>query len=130
MTRRVQFSETDMAGVMHFANYFRWLEEVEHAFFRERGLSIVMPHEGSRLSWPRVAASCEYTGPLHFEDEIELRLRLTRVGTKSLSYEVRFLKAGQLAALGKITSVCVLIQDHAFAPIPIPPAIREKLEKI
>ena len=34
MTRRVQFAETDMAGVMHFANYFRLIEEVEHAFYR------------------------------------------------------------------------------------------------
>ena len=34
--RRVQFSETDMAGIMHFANYFRLMEEVEHAFLRLR----------------------------------------------------------------------------------------------
>ena len=38
--RRVQFSETDMAGIAHFSNFFRMMEEVEHAFFRSVGLSV------------------------------------------------------------------------------------------
>ena len=42
ISRRVQFAETDMAGVVHFSNYFRWMEEVEHAFFRAVGLSVVI----------------------------------------------------------------------------------------
>jgi acyl-CoA thioesterase FadM len=37
INRRVQFAETDMAGIVHFSNYFRWMEEVEHAFFRSVG---------------------------------------------------------------------------------------------
>ena len=40
LTRRVQFSETDMAGIMHFSNFFKMMEEVEHAFFRSVGLSV------------------------------------------------------------------------------------------
>src|SRR5689334_19819650 len=42
----VQFSETDMAGIVHFSNYFRWMEEVEHAFLRSLGMSVSMRHEG------------------------------------------------------------------------------------
>src|SRR5271156_6480447 len=87
LPRRVQFSETDMASVAHFAHYFRMMEEVEHAFFRSRGLSVVMPRRGGSLSWPRVAVSCEFKAPLHFEDEIELRLRIRRLGRKSLTYQ-------------------------------------------
>jgi len=51
ISRRVQFAETDMAGVVHFSNYFRWMEEVEHAFFRSVGLSVVMQHQGRDISW-------------------------------------------------------------------------------
>jgi len=41
LTRRVEFAETDMAGIMHYSNYFRFMETAEHAFFRSLGLSIV-----------------------------------------------------------------------------------------
>src|SRR5687768_8953612 len=107
--RRVQFSETDMAGVAHFSNYFRWMEEVEHAFFRSTGLSVVMQHEGADIGWPRRAVSCEYSGPIRFEDEIELRMQIIKVGEKSFAYEVDFIKDGKSMAKGKVTSIhCVV----------------------
>jgi YbgC/YbaW family acyl-CoA thioester hydrolase len=125
--RRVQFAETDMAGIVHFANYFRWMEEVEHAFFRSLGLSVAMRHENIEIGWPRVNVGFEYYGPLRFEDEVELRLRVTKVGGKSLSYEVDVLLGGKLAALGKSTSVCCEHTPDGLKGISIPAGIREKL---
>ena len=126
-THRVQFSETDMAGIMHFSNYFRLMEEVEHAYFRSIGLSVVMQHEGLHIGWPRVSASCDYSGPAKFEQELQLNLRVVRVGEKSLSFEVDFLLQGKPIALGKITSVCCALEQGAMRSIPIPAALREKL---
>jgi acyl-CoA thioester hydrolase len=126
-TRRVQFAETDMAGIVHFAHFFRYMEECEHAFFRSVGLSVAMQHGGSQIGWPRVAASCDFSGPVRFEDEIELKLRVAKVGDKSFSYEVEFLVAGRRVALGKTTSVCCELRDGAMRAIPIPSFIREKL---
>lgn len=125
--RRVQFSETDMAGIMHFANYFRMMEEVEHAFFRSVGLSVSMQHDDIHVGWPRVSASCDFSGPVRFEDELELRLRVVRLGEKSLNYEVDFLLAGKRVALGKMTSVCCALEPQGMRSIPIPDAIRKKL---
>ena len=125
--RRVQFAETDMAGIVHFANYFRWMEEVEHAFFRSLGLSIAMTHEGVKLGWPRVNVGCEFFSPLRFEDEAELRLRLTKVGGKSLSYEVDFLLDGTSTALGKSTSVCCVHTTKGMKAVEIPADIRARL---
>ena len=104
--RRIQFAETDMAGIAHFSNFFRMMEEVEHRFFRSVGLSVSMQHDGMHVGWPRVSTSCEFFGPVRFEDELELRLRVAKVGDKSFSYEVDFLLAGKRMALGKTTSVC------------------------
>jgi 4-hydroxybenzoyl-CoA thioesterase/acyl-CoA thioester hydrolase len=126
--RRIQFHDTDMAGVVHFSNYFRMMEEVEHAFFRSLGLSIVMTHEALEIGWPRVAASCEYFGPLKFEDEVELIMSVTKVGEKSFNYEVEFQWEGRKVALGKMTSVCCEMLDTGMRSIPIPPGIRKKLE--
>ena len=127
ITRRVQFAETDMAGIVHFANYFRWMEEVEHAFFRSLGLSVAMRHENVEIGWPRVNVGCEYYGPVRFEDELELRLRVTKVGGKSLSYEVDFLLGDRLVALGKSTSVCCEHTPAGLKAVTIPDSIRERL---
>jgi acyl-CoA thioester hydrolase len=125
-TRRVQFAETDMAGIVHFSQFFRYMEECEHAFFRSLGLSVSMQHDGRHLGWPRVAASCEYAGPVRFEDEVELKLRVAKVGDKSFTYEVEFLLAGRRVALGKTTSVCCVLADGKMNAIPIPADIRAK----
>ena len=126
-TRRIQFSDTDMAGIVHFANYFRMMEEVEHAYFRSIGLSVSMQHDGMHIGWPRVSAACEYFGPIRFEDDVELHLRVTKVGEKSFNYEVDFMLAGKRMALGKITSVCCVLERGTMRAIPIPSTLRAKL---
>ena len=57
-TRRVQFYETDAAGIVHFSWFFRYMEEAEHALWREAGLSIHPPD--AEIGWPRVGAACEF----------------------------------------------------------------------
>lgn len=127
--RYVRFSETDMAGVMHFSNYFRWIEDIEHAFWQSLGLSVHMTKlDGSRVSWPRVAAHCEYRAPLKFEDEVELVLRVVERLEKAMTFEVEFLKAGGRCALGRITTVCCAMDERGFRSIQIPEEIRTKLE--
>ena len=125
--RRVQFAETDMAGVLHFSNYFRYMEEIEHAFWRSLDLTVYHPDAEPSLSWPRVATDCEYSAPLHFEDEVDLALRVTKVGHKSLSYEVEFRRSGERCATGRVTAVCCITKPGSFAPTPIPNVIRARL---
>ena len=124
----VQFSETDMAGIVHFSNYFRWMEEVEHAFLRSIGLSVSMQHDDRHIGWPRVSTACDFFGPVRFEDEVELKLRLTKIGEKSMSYEVDYFVAGKPVALGKTTSVCCVFEAGKMRSIAIPEEIRRKLE--
>ena len=129
MRRRVQFAETDMAGVLHFANYFRLMEELEHAFWRSLGLTVYLRDRRLHLSWPRVATNCEYYSPLRFEEEVDLKLTVTKVGKTSLNYEVEFRRDGERCALGRLTAVCCETNDGAFFPTAIPQDIRVRLEK-
>ena len=69
MKRHVEFAETDMAGIMHFANYFRYMEVVEHAFFRSLGLSVHQSSVEGMNGFARVHASCDYHAPLRYQDE-------------------------------------------------------------
>lgn len=88
--RRIEFYETDLAGIVHFSNYFRFMESTEHAFFRSLGLTLHR-NDGERMSgWARVDARCEYRLPLHYMDEVEIELTVREKNKSSLSYEFVF----------------------------------------
>jgi acyl-CoA thioester hydrolase len=109
--RRVEFSETDMAGIVHYANFFRYMETAEHGFFRQLGYSVVMNQADPPVGWPRVSAQCEYRQPLRFEDEVEIHLLVSEKKSKSLSYVFKFRKLNAPVpvevARGRLTVVCV-----------------------
>jgi YbgC/YbaW family acyl-CoA thioester hydrolase len=128
-TRRVEFADTDMAGIIHFTRFFNYMEEAEHAFLRSRGLSVVMTHEGRRIGWPRVAASCDFVRPVRFEDVVEIQVKLARVGVKSLSYEFTFEHQGDLVARGKLTTCCCEVGPDGMKGIQLPADIRQVLER-
>jgi YbgC/YbaW family acyl-CoA thioester hydrolase len=128
-TRRVEFGDTDMAGIMHFARFFNMMEEVEHEFMRSRGLSVVMSHEGRRIGWPRVAAQCDFLLPVFFEDVLDIHLTLGRIGNKSLTFATEFRKGENLVAKGQITTCCCLVEPpQQLRAIDLPAELRRKLE--
>jgi YbgC/YbaW family acyl-CoA thioester hydrolase len=128
-TRRIEFADTDMAGIVHFANFFRFMEAAEVEFLRARGLSVTLPWDGLRIGFPRVAASCDYLKPARFEDLLDVTVRLARIGRKSVTYAFEFSKDGEVLARGQVSSVCCRVQDdHQLESIDIPPRYRELLE--
>jgi acyl-CoA thioester hydrolase len=121
LKRRVQFYETDMAGIVHFSWFFRYMEEAEHAMWREAGLSIA---DGSGLGWPRVEASFEYFRPLKFDDEFEVYLRIAGKDARTIRYEAVITRGDTRIALGRIAIRCVSHKPgEAMRSIDIPPEI-------
>jgi YbgC/YbaW family acyl-CoA thioester hydrolase len=130
--RRVEFSETDMAGIMHFSNFFRFMETAEHAFMRSLGYSVVLRKFDPPLSLPRVQAHCDYLAPLRFEDEVEVHLLVARKTARTLSYQFRFYrrngKSPVETARGYVTVVCAVRQpDGRFTAVPLPKEIARKI---
>ncbi|MBX3441052.1 MAG: acyl-CoA thioesterase [Planctomyces sp.] len=129
--RRVQFSETDMAGIVHFANFYRWMEEAEHDYFRSLGLRIMEPRDdGNMLGWPRVSASCNYVAPAKYEDEIDVRLDVERVGLRSVSYVFEFVRGEQTLARGRMKSACCICRpDGTLTSVDLPERHRELIRE-
>jgi len=136
MRRRVEFAETDLAGIMHFSNFFRFMEATEHAFYRSLGFSV---HEfrpepaGPRIGWPRVHAEADYRLPLAFEEEVEIELLVQEIRRKTIRYLFRFWKDPEgdrrLAATGIFVVVCVEFTGVGgrMGAVDIPPTIRDKI---
>ncbi len=130
LTRRVEFAETDMAGIVHFSNFFRMMEATEHAFFRSLGFTIHGHENGTTTGWPRVSASCDYRAPLKFEEEVEIHLLVAEVRARSIRYQFIFRKAdGTEVARGQVAAVCATVDKTTgkLAPVQIPEPIRAQI---
>ncbi len=127
-SRLVEFHDTDMAGIMHFASFFIYMESAEHELYRSLGLSLHEEVDGELISFPRVAAACDYSSPARCEEILDIAISVTRIGAKSISYEFRFTRANVLLAIGKMTCVCCRVA-HGQPPVsrPIPENIAERL---
>jgi YbgC/YbaW family acyl-CoA thioester hydrolase len=132
VVRRVEFVETDMAGIMHYSNFFRYMEVAEHEFFRSLGFSIVTRQVDPPVGWPRVHAECDYKQPLKFEDQVEIHMLVTEKKNRSLAYQFRFRKLNTIppieVARGSLKVVCVTHQHGSMKAAAIPAAIAAKIE--
>ena len=130
-TRRVEFCDTDAAGIVHFARFFIYMETAEHEMLRSVGLSVMQPDGEHHISWPRVAVSCDFQRPAKFDDVLTIEVNVAAIGEKSVSYAFRFLRDDQLLATGKTTAVCCRIV-HGQPPksLVIPEEIRQKLARL
>ena len=129
ISRRVDFADTDMAGIIHFSNYFRYMEYAEVAFLRARGLSVSMSWGEQKLGFPRVSATCDFLHPVRFEDVVDIEVRVERVGRKSVTYAFDFTHQGRPVAKGRLSAVCCRMRSgvHELESMDIPEEIRTRL---
>lgn len=134
ISRRVEFSDTDLEGIMHYSNFFRFMETAEHAFFRSLGHSVVLARSGLKVCLPRVHAECDYFAPLYFEDEVLIHLLVERKGSRSLTYQINFTKInrGQRIEVAKARLVVVCAErqeDGSLKSVLLPKVIADHIQE-
>jgi acyl-CoA thioester hydrolase len=135
--RRVEFCETDAAGIAHFSSLILYMEQAEHALLRALGFSVALSvtsqstsmagHEF--LSWPRVHLECNFKSPARFEDRLTILVNVASISSKSVSYRHRILLEQCLVADGTMTSVCCTKHGHGLASRDIPLEMRQALRQ-
>lgn len=143
--RRIEFCETDAAGIAHFSTFLLVMEQSEHALFRSLGLSVFSSaayHASSvdyesacfdlrSITWPRVRCEVEYLAPARFEEELVDEVYIERLGAKSITFVHRIARGSHLIAKGKMISVCSVKDPstgHLVGQI-IPDPVRSALSK-
>jgi len=124
--RRVEFAETDAAGMAHFSVFFRYMEEAEHAAWRAAGLDIFERHE--EQSWPRISARFDFKAPLRFQDEFEVRTEMGAVTRSTIQWAHVLMRGKTVIGNGTVTAVCVKKNpDGTMKSAPIPEEIVSRL---
>lgn len=134
-TRRVEFRDTDAAGIVHFSAFFPMMEAAEHEMLRSLGLEVMQREKKSAeqdpdgyITWPRVAAGCDYHDAARFGDLLHIAVSIEHMGTKSIRYHIAIDRDGHPIASGTISTVCCrLLPGGELQSIAIPEEIRQKL---
>lgn len=134
ITRQVEFCDTDMAGIMHFSNYFRFMEAAEHAFYRSLGIEAHPDSLEGKVGWPRVHASCDFKHPLQFEDEVEIQILVRKIRNKCVEYTFifRIQKNGESIEVARGSTIAATVAmdpvGKTMKAVSIPAEIRAKIE--
>ena len=131
-THRVEFYETDLAGIVHFANFYRYMEQAEHSFFRSLNLKI----HGTQLNgivfgWPRVSATCSFKSPAFYEDELQICLTVTRLTRRSLTISYEFRREVVQLAVGEMkTAYCTIPTGAKLGSVEMPDSYFDPLSRL
>lgn len=83
---KVQWGETDAAGIVFYPNYFHWFDNAAHAFFRALGLPLAdLMKQG--IFTPILSAGSDFKAPLKYDDDITITSAITEVRNKSFRIE-------------------------------------------
>ena len=128
--RRVEFADTDMAGIVHFSRFFVFMETAEHAFMRAIGApGVHFDHEGMRIGWPRRETSCRFHSPARVGDVLDIEVRVVRKGRTSLTWGFEIRIGERLVADGRIACVCCALSPDGLKPVAIPAFLAARLDE-
>ena len=119
-----------MAGLVHFSNYFRYMETAERDFFESLKLPLITTHPEPLQGWPRVRAECKFMAPLRFGDTMKIHLMVKAVKIRSIDYQFRiyrWLANGQSIQAGKGHMTTIFTQlddDGALCSLELTESIR------
>lgn len=132
-TRRIEFSETDMAGLVHFSNFFKYMETAERDFFEAAGVDLIRLGHDELVGWPRVRAECKFSAPVRFGDTIDIHLAVKNVKDRSIDFQYRIYRrlpdgGREQAAKGHMTTVYTRLDENGeLQSAELTDAIRERI---
>ena len=121
--------ETDATGVLYFAQQLRLAQETLECYLESVGAPFgTWLQEGAYLL-PIVHVEADFHHPLRVGDDIEIRLRLERLGNSSFTLSTTFLLSGVILA-GKVSIVHVVIDRTTWQSCPIPQLLMDCLAQL
>jgi acyl-CoA thioester hydrolase len=122
-----RWMDNDVYGHVNNVVYYSYFDTVINEWLiREGGLDI---HDGSVVGYC-VESQCRYLAPLAFPEILEAGLRVAHLGKSSVRYEIAIFRQGEHAPAATGWFVHVFVARPDDRPTPIPPRIRDCLQRL
>jgi acyl-CoA thioesterase FadM len=120
LRRRIEWMDTDAAGIYHWTTVFRLAEAAEAALHTALGIA-----EFTFGATPRVAVQATFARPLRFNDPVDVNLEVAALGRTSVEYAMSIAADSGTAAQGTVKTV--LIDRETGRAVAWPDDVRAKL---
>jgi len=124
---KIRLKQTDATGVIYFSEQFNIALEAFEEFLHHQGFSLRKLVDSPYLM-PIVHAEADYLAPVKVGDELEVRIELADLGTKSIT--IHYLIYHQEQEVGKVTLVHVTVDQSTRASVPIPDFIKTMMKNL
>lgn len=121
---RVRFGETDMQGIVFNGNYLTYYDVAWTEYFRALGLdykSLIETGADTVLA----RTTMEFKAPAHFDEILEIHVRVSSIGNTSLTFEFEIYREGEDLLIGTASSLYVCINPQTLRPVRAPDRLRE-----
>ena len=122
-----RWMDNDIYGHVNNVTYYSYFDSVINRYLiEEGGLDI---HNAPVVGF-MVSSSCQFKKPVAYPDALEAGVRVARIGARSVTYEVGIFMENDAQAAAHGELVHVFVDRATQSSTPIPPGIREALERI
>lgn len=127
---RVRFGDADPAGLVYYPVLFHYCHVAMEEFFAARcETDYARLMESERLGFPTVSVQAEFRAPFVYGEELEVGVRVSRVGRSSATFEYSLRSAENGAERVRATLVQVAMNLDERRAVPIPEKLRRAFQK-
>ena len=119
--------DNDVYGHVNNVVYYSWFDTTVNAFLIEQG--VLDPASGDAVGVV-VETLCRYHDSIAFPEPVEAGLRVERIGTSSVRYEIGIFRIGAELASADGHFVHVYVDHETRRPVPVPDAVRAVLQPL
>jgi YbgC/YbaW family acyl-CoA thioester hydrolase len=120
LRRRIEWIDTDAAGIYHWTTAFRLLEAAEAALHTALGIE-----DRTFGAMPRISVSVDFRRPLRFNDPVEIDLAVGSLGRSSIVYALEIHGPDGLAVAGEVTAC--FVDKETLRAVTWPEDLRDRL---
>lgn len=118
---RVYYEDTDLAGIVYYANYLKFIERARSEFVRELGIDQLAMKENEGLVFAVRRVEADYLAPAKFDDILQVKTTVESVGGARLTLCQEVLRAGEVLFRAIVVLVAI---GEGGQPARLPANIR------
>ena len=122
-----RWMDNDVYGHVNNVVYYSWFDTAVNAYLIEQGVLDI--HAGQTIGLV-IETQCNYFAPLAFPQEVQAGIRVARLGTSSVRYEVGLFAQGEPMTAAKGHFIHVYVDSATRRPVPLPVSLKTVLEQL
>lgn len=123
-TCRVYYEDTDLAGIVYYANYLKFIERARSEFVRAQGIDQRALRDGPGLVFAVRRLVCDYLAPARFDDVLDVRTTVTGLTPARLGLHQTVSRGPDSLFAADVTLVCLQASGR---PARLPAEVRQSL---